>query len=85
MPKKSKKQKMRAFAHFQTKMQGVPVVVKTEEKITEHPISQEEMVTAHNFKIDLKKSLLLISGIIALEIIFYFASMSTVWFRLFKY
>lgn len=85
MPKKSKKQKIRAIAHFQAKMQSVSPVIKTEEKITELPLSQEEIVTAHYFKIDLKKSLLLISGIIALEIILYFASMSTVWFRLFKY
>lgn len=76
---------MRAFAHFQAKMQGVPAVTKTEEKVIEHPLSQEEVVTAHFFKIDLRKSLLLISGIIALEIIFYFASMSTVWFKLFNY
>lgn len=85
MPKKSKKQKIRAFEHFQAKMQSAPVVTKTEQKVTEHPLSQEEIVTAYFFKIDLKKSLLLISGIIALEIIFYFASMSTVWFRLFEF
>jgi len=76
---------MRAFAHFQAKMQSVPAVVKIEEKVVRHPVSQEELLTARYFKTDLKKSLLLISGIIALEIIFYFASMSTVWFRLFKY
>lgn len=85
MPKKTKKQKMRALSHFQTKMQGATVVIKTEKKADEYPISQEEIITARNFRFDLMKSLLLISGIIALEIILYFVSMSTVWFKLFRY
>lgn len=76
---------MRAIAHFQTKMQSAPSVAIIEKKVIEYPVSQEELVTARYFKSDLKKSLLLISGIIALEIIIYFASMNTVWFRLFKY
>lgn len=85
MPKKTKKQKMRALTHFQAKMHSAPAVIKTEERANEYPLSSEEILTARNFRFDLIKSLLLISGIIALEIILYFASMSTVWFRLFKY
>lgn len=85
MPKKTKKQKMRALTHFQARIHGAPVVTKTEEKANEYPLSPEEILTARNFRFDLTKSLLLISGIIALEIILYFASMSTVWFKLFKY
>jgi hypothetical protein len=86
MPRKTRKQKKHAFAHFQAMAKDISgTTIKTGKSTDVYSFSQQEIKTAHYFKNDLKKSLLLISGIVALEIILYFASMSTVWFRLFKY
>ena len=52
-------------------------IQKTNEKVPDLKSDEEELLITDYFKHDLKKSIFLIAGIIALEIIFYFVTMNT--------
>lgn len=99
MPKKSRKEKVRAHSRLQSEIlnkvtityPAAPATVasqkpaqKTEKTGPKAPTEQDTRLVAY-FKHDMGRSLMLIAGIIALEIIFYFASMSTVWSKLFNF
>ena len=93
MPKKSKKQKIKALQHFQSQLLRPKIILPSvspvaNQKSTDMVIpvqNKQEIITSHYFLKDFKKSIILILGIIALEIFFYFASMRSDWFKLFKF
>jgi len=89
MPKKTREQKKRATEHLKSLLLHQPSVSKlphTEKNtISQQPAYQETdnkySASRNYFLIDFKKSIILILGIIALEIIFYFVSMRSDWLK----
>ena len=91
MPKKSKKQKILASLHYQAQTLRPNIVFSQTQPVKKLvttaylSTSVDEPTTSRYFLIDLKKSIILILGIIALEIFFYFVSMRSDWIKLFKF
>lgn len=82
MPKKTKEEKIRAIQHKQTRiLQGFSILEPQFSPSSVHEKPLRSHTTVHElssksyFMSDFKKSIILILGIIALEIFFYFASM----------
>ena len=76
MPKKTKKEKIIAEYHRKLKLlQNQPIrIVEKREKEESEKIIEEPPTNNKFFLIDLKKSIFLTVAIIALEILFYFAT-----------
>lgn len=97
MPKKSREQKIKASQRLYATLRDQPALKETvlEKTVRTTPKtitpaaetapSETERKLTMYFKADFKKSLLLISCVIALEIFFYFASMSSNFAWLFKF
>lgn len=97
MPKKSREQKIRASQRLYESLRQQPSLREaTQEKTAaaprkdyfskpvSAPVANEHQLTKY-FMADFRKSLLLIGSVIALEIFFYFASMSSNFAWLFKF
>ncbi len=88
MPKKSRKEKILSKQRILAKL-SPDAKVKQEVRVEKETVpavqDSESIRAASYFRHDLLKSLVLILAVITLEIIFYFASMSTVWGKLFKF
>lgn len=83
MPKKTREEKIRAAQRrFKIIYKEVPYKSAGEKKVSEQvfstpaPVSKQEDTRLIYFRQDLTKSLTIIGGIIALEILLYFASIN---------
>lgn len=97
MPKKSREQKIKASQRLYEQLVQTPTPkeISHKEKVTTvqsstlhtqaEPLSDKELVLTRYFQADFRKSMILISCVIALELIIYFASMSTNLAWLFKF
>jgi len=91
MPKKSRKQKILASSHFQALIHNPSITISPIQTVKKPTVTAfsttptNESITARYFLLDLRKSIILILGIIALEIFFYFVSMRSDWIKLFKF
>ena len=97
MPKKSREQKIKASQRLYDTLRHQPTIRETIQEKTASaprneyfstpvsaPTASEQQLTRY-FMADFRKSLLLIGSVIALEIFFYFASMSSNFAWLFKF